>query len=159
VDRAPASGAGGRKFDPCQAHSFHKSSAAISNMIIINRHQAAIIKTPHGSEIRPLIDRTTSSIEQCSLAEEVLPAGAAVARHHHKLTEEIYYILHGAGRMTVGDEAREVKTGDAVFIPREHMHTLENTGAEPMTILLVCGPAHDFKDHHAEELNKDGQDR
>ena len=119
-------------------------------MIVVNRRNAAIIKTPHGSEIRPLVDRTTSAIERCSLAEEILPAGAAVGRHHHLETEEIYYILRGAGRMTVGDETREVEAGDAVFIPRGQAHTLENTGREPMTILLVCGPAHSFADHHAE---------
>jgi mannose-6-phosphate isomerase-like protein (cupin superfamily) len=119
-------------------------------MFVINRRHAVIINTPHGSLIRPLVDRTTSPIEQCSLAEEVLPAGAAVGRHHHLLTEEIYYILQGSGRMTVGDETRDVGTGDAVFIPRGHTHTLENTGPEPMTILLVCGPAHSFEDHHAE---------
>lgn len=120
-------------------------------MIVINRQHAKIINTPHGSEIRPLIDRTTSAIELCSLAEEVLPPGAAVGRHHHLLTEEVYYILRGAGRMTVGEEARDVSTGDAIFIPRGHTHTLENTGAEPMTILLVCGPAYSLEDHLMEE--------
>ncbi|HEY0545421.1 MAG TPA: cupin domain-containing protein [Pyrinomonadaceae bacterium] len=120
-------------------------------MIVVNRRQAAIINTPHGSEIRPLIDRTTSLIERCSLAEEILPAGATVGRHHHLETEEIYYILRGKGRMIVGDETREVEAGDAVFIPRGHTHTLENTGREAMTILLVCGPAHSFADHHAEK--------
>jgi mannose-6-phosphate isomerase-like protein (cupin superfamily) len=119
-------------------------------MIIVNRHQAAVIKTPHGSEIRPLMDRTTSGIERCSLAEEVLPVGAAVGRHHHTETEEVYYILHGTGRMTVGDESREVFAGDAVFIPRGQTHALENTGTEPMTLLLVCGPAYSFEDHHME---------
>ncbi|MGB7924697.1 MAG: cupin domain-containing protein [Pyrinomonadaceae bacterium] len=117
-------------------------------MKIINRRQSSIINTPHGSEIRPLIDRTTSGIEQCSLAEEVLPPGAAVGRHHHIETEEIYYILQGTGRMTVGDERREVAAGDAIFIPRRHTHTLENTGSDPMTILLVCGPAYSYEDHH-----------
>lgn len=116
-------------------------------MIVINRQRAAVINTPHGSEIRPLIDRTTSSIERCSLAEEVLPVGAAVAPHHHIETEEIYYILEGTGRMTVGNETREVEAGDAIFIPRRETHTLENTGTAPMTILLVCGPAHNFEDH------------
>ena len=111
-------------------------------MIVVNRRRAAVIKTPHHSEIRPLMDRTTSGIEQCSLAEEVLPVGAAVGRHHHLLTEEIYYILQGTGQMTVGDEVREVEAGDAIFIPRGNTHTLENTGHTPMTILLVCGPAH-----------------
>lgn len=121
-------------------------------MRVVNRQQAAVINTPHGSEIRPLMDRTTSGIERCSLAEEILPAGAAVAPHHHLETEEIYYITHGSGRMTVGDETREVSAGDAVFIPRGQTHTLENTGREPMTILLVCGPAHSFADHHADKI-------
>lgn len=116
-------------------------------MLVVNRRNASILKTPHGSEIRPLIDRTTSTIEGCSLAEEVLPVGAAVGRHHHLVTEEIYYILRGQGLMTVGEESREVTEGDAVFIPRGKAHTLENTGTEPMTILLVCGPAYDLKDH------------
>lgn len=118
-------------------------------MIIVNRHRAKVINTPHGSEIRPLIDRTTSLIERCSLAEEVLPARATVGRHHHLETEEIYYVLRGAGRMTVGESEREVTAGDAIFIPRGLAHTLINTGAEPMTILLVCGPAYSFEDHHA----------
>ncbi|MGA9994859.1 MAG: cupin domain-containing protein [Pyrinomonadaceae bacterium] len=126
-------------------------------MIVINRQHAAIINTPHGSEIRPLIDRTTSTIELCSLAEEVLPPGRTVGRHHHLLTEEVYYILHGAGRMTVGDETREVSTGDAIFIPRLHTHTLENTGTEPMTILLVCGPAYSIEDHRMEEAKANPQ--
>ncbi|MBV9209793.1 MAG: cupin domain-containing protein [Acidobacteria bacterium] len=120
-------------------------------MIVVNRFRAAVINTPHGSEIRPLIDRTTSDIERCSLAEEVLPVGARVGRHHHLETEEIYYILQGAGRMTVGEETREVVAGDAVFIPRGKTHTLENTGTEAMTILLVCGPAHSFEDHHTDK--------
>jgi mannose-6-phosphate isomerase-like protein (cupin superfamily) len=119
-------------------------------MIIVNRQRASIIKTPHGSEIRPLMDRTTSGIERCSLAEEVLPVGAAVGKHHHMETEEVYYILHGAGRMRVGAEEREVCAGDAVFIPRGETHTLANTGTEPMTILLVCGPAYSYADHHAD---------
>ena len=119
-------------------------------MIIINRDRAQVINTRHGSEIRPLIDRTTSNIERCSLAEEVLPVGSTVGRHHHTETEEVYYILNGAGRMTVGDETQDVAAGDAIFIPRGHVHSLENTGREPMTILLVCGPAYSYEDHHKE---------
>src|SRR2546430_1886868 len=115
-------------------------------MLVVNRQHAAIINTPHGSEIRPLIDRTTSAIALCSLAEEVLPPGARVARHHHQATEEVYYILSGHGRMTVGAEERAVAAGDAVFIPRETSHTLANTGPEPLVLLLVCGPAYDRAD-------------
>jgi mannose-6-phosphate isomerase-like protein (cupin superfamily) len=123
-------------------------------MLIVNRQKAAVIKTPHGSEIRPLIDRTTAPVELCSLAEEVLPVGASVGRHYHTETEEVYYILRGAGRMTVGDETRAVGAGDAVYIPRGSTHALTNDGSEPLTLLLVCGPAYSYDDHHAEQVVK-----
>ena len=115
-------------------------------MIIVNRDRGGILKTGHGSEIRPLIDRTTSGVTQCSLAEEMLPPGCAVTPHHHREIEEIYYIVSGRGLMTVGDETREVEAGDAIYIPRSHRHSLENNGAEPIKLILVCGPAFFYDD-------------
>jgi len=105
-----------------------------------------VINTAHGSEIRPLIDRTTSAITQCSLAEETLPPGCAVTPHRHRQIEEIYYIVSGRGLMTVGDETREVGAGDAIYIPRGHRHTLENTGDDSIKLILVCGPAFFYGD-------------
>jgi mannose-6-phosphate isomerase-like protein (cupin superfamily) len=120
-------------------------------MIIVNRENASIIRTAHGSELRPLMDRTTSEITQCSLAEELLPPGRAVAAHHHRELEEIYYILSGTGTMTVGGESRRVGPGDAIYVPRGSRHTLENTGAEPIRLLVACGPAFYYEDEHHEE--------
>src|SRR5215467_9232159 len=97
-------------------------------MLIVNRHDAKVIRTPQGSEIRPLIDRTTSPINQCSLAEEILPPGATVTPHHHEVIEEIYYIIEGDGVMKIDDEDRGVGPGDAIYIPRFSRHTMTNTG-------------------------------
>ncbi|MCG3161451.1 MAG: hypothetical protein JMDDDDMK_02634 [Acidobacteria bacterium] len=116
-------------------------------MLIVNRRDTKVISTPHGSEIRPLIDRTTSPINQCSLAEETLPPGASVTPHHHEVIEEIYYIIEGEGVMKIDDEECEVGAGDAIYIPRFARHTLTNTGAGPMRLLLVCGPAFFYEDH------------
>lgn len=118
----------------------------LRSMKVINRNNARIINTRHGSEIRLLVDRTTSKVTQCSLAEETLLPGQAVTPHHHRELEEIYYILSGSGVMTVGDEKREVAAGDAIYVPRRSRHTLENTGAEPIKLLLVCGPAFFYED-------------
>lgn len=102
-----------------------------------------------------MIDRTTAEITRCSLAEETLLPGQSVTPHHHREIEEIYYILSGSGVMRVGDEKREVAAGDAVYVPRRSVHTLENTGAEPIKLLLVCGPAFFYED---EVLEAQGQD-
>ncbi|HWC77542.1 MAG TPA: cupin domain-containing protein [Blastocatellia bacterium] len=115
-------------------------------MLIVNRNHATPILTAHGSELRPLMDRTTSAITQCSLAEELLPPGCAVTPHFHRELEEIYYLLAGEGVMTVGNESRDVKAGDAVFVPRLHRHSLNNTGSEPIRLLVVCGPAFFYED-------------
>ena len=122
-------------------------------MLIINRQDSNILHTPHGSEIRPLIDRTTAPITQCSLAEETLPPGKTVTPHTHEVLEEIYYILSGSGVMTIGEEAREVGAGDAIYIPKNNVHSLSNTGDEDMKILLVCGPAFYFEDHRISATN------
>ena len=119
-------------------------------MLVVNRAEAKILHTPHGSEIRPLIDRTTAPITQCSLAEETLPPGHSVTPHHHEVLEEVYYILSGNGVMTIGAEQRAVSAGDAIYIPTQHRHTLTNTGTEPLRLLLVCGPAFYFEDHRIE---------
>ncbi len=117
-------------------------------MKIVNLRSARVLNTRHGSEIRPLVDRTTSSITQCSVAEELLPPGAAVTPHLHRETEEVYYIIDGSGEMTVGDDCKTVAAGDAIYIPRDTVHTLRNTGDVPMRIVLVCGPAFRHEDEH-----------
>lgn len=116
-------------------------------MLIHNRKDAKILHTPHGSEIRPLMDRTTGPITQCSLAEETLPPGKTVTPHHHEVLEEIYYIFSGSGVMRIGEESQAVSAGDAIYIPKHNVHSLTNTGDEDMKILLVCGPAFYFEDH------------
>jgi mannose-6-phosphate isomerase-like protein (cupin superfamily) len=130
--------------------------STIIHMLIVNRRDSKILHTPHGSEIRPLMDRTTSPIKQCSLAEELLPPGKSVSPHHHEVLEEVYYILEGSGQMTVGEETREVSAGDAIYIPKHHRHTLTNSGAGVMRILLVCGPAFYFEDHRLEASSSVG---
>src|SRR5258705_4388200 len=111
-------------------------------MKIVNRRTAAVINTPHGSEIRPLMDRTTSSIENCSLAEEILPPGSAVGRHHHRITEEIYYIVAGNGRMDVGGGTARVGPREAIFISAARHRTLAHTGDRTNRSLVGCGSAH-----------------
>lgn len=119
-------------------------------MLIVNLENAAVVETPHGSQLRPLIDRTTSTVSQCSLAEETLPPGKTVVRHHHEVIEEIYLIIKGTGCMKVGEEERDVHAGDAIYIPKLTPHELKNTGSEPMRIMLVCGPAYFHEDHKVE---------
>lgn len=115
-------------------------------MDIKNLGDVSAFTTKDGSEIRELLAHRNSSIRQQSLAEARLPPGASTTPHFHRVTEEIYYITDGRGRMTIGDEHREVGPGDAIAIPPRQIHTIRNTGETVLRFLCCCAPAYEHED-------------
>ena len=102
--------------------------------------------TKDGSEIRELLAYRNSCIRHQSLAEARLPAGLSTTAHRHPVTEEIYYVLEGRGRMRVSDEVREVGPGDAIAIPPGQIHQITNTGSGLLRFLCCCAPAYEHED-------------
>jgi len=115
-------------------------------MDIKNLHTVPAFITKDSSEIRELLASRNSCIRNQSLAEARVPVGCSTIEHFHTLTEEIYYITSGTGRMRVGDETREVKVGDAIAIPPGKKHKIWNTGADTLCILCCCAPAYEHSD-------------
>ena len=60
------------------------------------------------------------------------PKGGQVPWHNQE-QEEIYFVVQGTGQMCLGEECRELKTGEAVYIPSGVFHQLTNVGDEPLT--------------------------
>lgn len=101
--------------------------------------------TQDGSIIRELMHPAVHGNRAQSLAEAIVPAGATTRLHRHGSSEEIYHVVAGQGRMTLGDEEFDVAPGDTIAIPPGTVHRIANTGAEPLRILCACTPpyAHD----------------
>lgn len=115
-------------------------------MDIINLSNAPPFTTKDGSEIRELLAHRNSCIQNQSLAEaRVAPGGTTVA-HYHPITEEIYYILSGTGRMRLDAEHRDVAAGDAIAIPPGQVHQITNTGSTPLVFLCCCAPGYEHAD-------------
>ncbi|OHB78846.1 MAG: hypothetical protein A2W31_17505 [Planctomycetes bacterium RBG_16_64_10] len=55
-------------------------------------------------------------------------------------TEETYVILEGRGRMTFAAFQREVEKGDFIYLPPWCEHGIENTGTEPLVVLIATSP-------------------
>jgi mannose-6-phosphate isomerase-like protein (cupin superfamily) len=60
-----------------------------------------------------------------------VPVGGEVYPHTHP-THEFYFVMTGHGVMTIGDDHRDVKPGDLVYIPPEAVHSLRPSGNEPI---------------------------
>ena len=102
--------------------------------------------TLDGSTIREIAGPAWTPARNQSLAEATVPVGARTAAHYHRVTEELYFFTAGSGRMTLGDEEREVAPGDCVVIPPGQVHGLVNAGAEPLVLLCCCAPAYSHED-------------
>ena len=70
---------------------------------------------------------------------------------HSQAQEEVYLVLEGAGEMCLGAERRTLGAGQAAYIPPGVFHQLTNTGAGPLKMLYVYGPAGEVA-HWRQEL-------
>jgi mannose-6-phosphate isomerase-like protein (cupin superfamily) len=111
-----------------------------------NLNEVPAFVTKDGSEIRELLAHRNSAIRNQSLAEARVPVGGSTQEHYHPKAEEIYYITHGRGRISIDGEARDLKAGDAVAIPPGKRHKLWNSGSETLRLLCSCAPAYEHSD-------------
>ena len=102
--------------------------------------------TRDGSEIRELMHPSLHGGTKQSLAEATVPAGTRTLLHRHGMSEEIYHVTAGSGRMTLGADTFEVAAGDSVLIAPGTVHCIEATGAVPLRILCCCSPAYAHAD-------------
>lgn len=115
-------------------------------MDVINQREAVPFTTADGSTIRELLAHRNSAIRKQSLAEARLAPGQSTTPHHHKVTEEIYYILTGTADMTLAGETRPVGPGDAIAIPPGMIHTIKNTSSVELVFLCTCAPGYEHTD-------------
>jgi mannose-6-phosphate isomerase-like protein (cupin superfamily) len=65
-----------------------------------------------------------------------LAPGGYYPGHHHP-APEIYYVLSGEAKWTVGDQTFTAKPGEAIYHPALKMHRMVNMGKEPLRVLYV----------------------
>lgn len=117
-------------------------------MEIRSRDAARPFVTDDGSVIRSLLDRSNAPVAHQSLAEATLEAGESTVRHHHRVSEEIYYLVDGAGTMEIDGEERAVGAGDAILIPPGAWHRITASSDGPLRLLCACAPPWSSEDTH-----------
>ena len=115
-------------------------------MDVVRREQREAFITADGSSIRELAGIPSGNAANQSLAEAVVAPGAETIAHLHRVSEEIYLVTGGSGRMRLGDEERLVRAGDCVVIPPGMAHKLWADEHEPLVLLCCCAPAYSHAD-------------
>ena len=73
-----------------------------------------------------------------SMGLYVLPAGGVDPQQPHR-EDEVYVVMRGRGRITVGDETRPVESGSIVYVGRGVSHRFHDI-SEELAILVFFAP-------------------
>lgn len=89
--------------------------------------------------------------ERFSVVRTVVPPGTKALRHYHTITEELYIVTSGTGRIVVDDKAIDVSAGDAVFIDIGEYHFAVSSADTELVFLAISLPAYDADDFIVDE--------
>jgi len=99
---------------------------------IIARDKTTLIEL-----LNPLKDDVAT---RYSLAHAKLKPGQKSVAHRLK-SSEVYYIIEGQGEMYIDNETEDVFAGQAIYIPRDAVQKIKNTGTVDIAFLCIVDPA------------------
>jgi len=68
---------------------------------------------------------------------------AHVAKHAHKVQEQIYHVLEGEGLMEIDGKRYVVRKHDVIFLPPRIKHSIANSGITDLVFLVITSPVTD----------------
>ena len=95
---------------------------------------------------RQLLTLENSESKRVTITEVHLEPGACQPRHLHKESEQIWYALHGTGKLLLAENKEEMFTaGDVVRFEEKDIHGLLNVGNEEFIYISVTAPPINFE--------------
>jgi mannose-6-phosphate isomerase-like protein (cupin superfamily) len=62
--------------------------------------------------------------------------------HLHNISEEVYYVISGNGKVKLDGKEYEVRKGSVIYMPTNCVHALENTISEELEVLCLSSPCY-----------------
>jgi len=103
----------------------------------MDAHELADVAAQRAASGRPYLEFIT--FPDLSVGLYVLAPGQPDLQQPHT-EDEVYYVVSGSGRVTVGDEERDVREGSVVFVAAGVPHTFHDITSE-LTLFVAFGPA------------------
>ena len=110
-------------------------------MIVKKIEEIDAITGQEGTQIRQIFSpNETDDLIRYSIAHCTINPGKSSIPHTMK-TSEMYYIMQGNGIIHVGEEQKQVKQNDVIFVPPMSKQFLENNGDIQLVALCIVDPA------------------
>jgi mannose-6-phosphate isomerase-like protein (cupin superfamily) len=96
-----------------------------------------------GALSKPLVMPETAASRHIDYRISMYQPMARVARHKHRVQEQVYHVLEGEGLMEIENETHLVRKHDVIFLPPGIEHAISNTGLIDLVFLVVTSPVSD----------------
>lgn len=103
-------------------------------MKIIKANEKKMSETPHGINVRKLLE-----YEHASVVLIELKKGEGL-KPHITPVDVFFYVLEGKGEVMIGEEKEIVEKDDVIFSPKDIVHGLTNPAFEIFKFLVVKTP-------------------
>lgn len=87
-----------------------------------------------------------SRLRSHSIAHITISAGASVTPHVHRVTEEVYHVVSGGGRMHLAGEEADLGPGETVVIRPGERHAITAHAESDLVMIVTCVPAWSAED-------------
>jgi quercetin dioxygenase-like cupin family protein len=83
------------------------------------------------------VDRRNGGAPEFVMLTEDIPPGQAISPHRHPHSDEIIFIHSGTGLALLAGKQATVTTGTTIYMPRNTVVGLRNTGSVPLKIVAI----------------------
>jgi quercetin dioxygenase-like cupin family protein len=83
------------------------------------------------------VDRRNGGAPEFVMLTEDIPPGQGISPHRHPHSDEIIFIHGGTGLASLAGRQATVTTGATIYMPRNTVVSLRNTGTEPLKIVAI----------------------
>ena len=83
------------------------------------------------------VDRRNGGAPEFVMITEDIPPGQAISPHRHPHSDEIIFIHGGTGLATLAGRQATVTTGATIYMPRNTVVGLRNTGSDALKIVAL----------------------
>ncbi len=112
-----------------------------------NNSKAKIVRDSEGDQLNVLGDCQVIKLTgadtngQYTLIEQHNDVGTGIPMHVHENEDEVFQVIEGEVKMTIGKEATQLKEGDLIFCPKGIPHAWEIVGEHKAKAILSIFPA------------------
>ena len=103
------------------------------------------------------VDRRHGGAPEFVMVTEDIPPGQAIPLHRHPHSDEIIFIHGGTGLASLGGRETTVSAGATIYMPRNTVVGLRNTGSEPLKIAAFFSQPR-YEEYLREITVPEGQD-